>query len=276
MNNLLHKKIIEAFEIYKGTVFMVDVDLKFWQSFMKLSIKDYKIKYTQTDDIFQSVFNVYNIDPKTSRGLLKTMKSSYSRKSIDLEDQSKDFFTWIMILAILKMYNALELFLLYSIHLKFSPSLKDPLQSKKAIGIVQNEIKKNLTQSNIKLDLKNNRQIIEFLKAKSTSIKSFLSLPVRTDLTTNWENFFELISILRNMVAHHGTIITRDAQNEINSKAKDVFDRYFEVSKNKNGYSTLKPRLEQFPNLIHFFNDFAINVVKLLFNQSDLTFLAIA
>lgn len=254
---------------------MVDVDLKFWQSFMKLSIKDYKIKYAQTNDIFQSVFSVYNIDPKTNRGLLKTMKSIYSRKTIDLDDHRKDFFTWIMILAILKIYNAVELFLLYSIHLKFFPALKDPLQSKKVVDKIQNEIKKYLTQYGIKLDLKNNRQIIEFLKIKSTSIKSFLASPVRTDLTTNWENFFELISILRNMVAHYGTVITRDAQNEIKSKAKDIFVRHFELSQNKNGHSTLKPRLDQFPNLIHFFNDFSVNVVKLLFKQSDLTFLGI-
>jgi hypothetical protein len=77
------------------------------------------------------------------------------------------------------------------------------------------------------------------------------------------------------MVAHHGTILTPDAYNEIKSKARDIFDRHFELLKDKSGYNNLRPKPDQFLDLISLFNDFTVNVIKLLYNQSDLTFLGI-
>jgi hypothetical protein len=275
MNILLNKKIQEAFETYKNTVFMVDVDLRFWQSFIKSSIKDYQNKPTRPEVIFQAVFNAYNINPQTNSGFLKTIKTAYSRKTIDLESQSKDFFIWIMLLSMLKTYNSLEILLLQSIQMKYYTSFNDPIQSKKACDIVHQEIKKCLIQNGIKPDLKNNRHLIDFIKIKSNETKSFLTLPVRINLTTSWENFFELISILRNMVAHHGTIMAIDTLNSIKSKAKDVFEGHFELHEENTGYKHLKPKQEQFLNFLSFYNDFAVNIVKLLFDQHDFVFIGI-
>lgn len=275
MDTMIISKIQEAFETYKNTVFKVDTDLRFWQSFIKLSIKDYQSKPSSPDVIFQAIFHAYNINPKTNLGLLKTVKTVYSRKTIDLESQSVDFFVWIMLLSILKTYNALEILLLQAIQTNYFPSPQDPNLSKKACDEIHREIKNNLISNGIKPDLKNNRHLIDFLKIKSPEIDSFLLLPIRTDLTTNWKDFFELISILRNIVAHHGTIVSSDTLNSINSKAKDIFKRHFTVNRELLGYNILKPNQEQFLNFLNFYNDFSVNILKLIFNQNDLTFIGI-
>jgi hypothetical protein len=274
-DSLANSKIKDAFETYKNTVFMVETDLRFWQSFIKLSIKDYQSKPSSPEVIFQAIFHAYNINPKTNSGFLKTVKTDYSRKTIDLETQSGDFFIWIMLLSMLKTYNALEILLLQSIQKKYYPSLKDPILSKNACDLIHREIKNNLISNGIKPDLKNNRHLIDFIKTKSSQIKRFLILPIRIDLTTSWENFFELISILRNIIAHHGTIISSDTHNSIKSKAKDLFERHFILKTEMAGYNHIKPIQEQFLNFLNFYNDFSVNVVKLIFNQNDLTFIGI-
>jgi hypothetical protein len=274
-DSLAISKIKDAFDTYKNTVFMIETDLSFWQSFIKLSIKDYQSKPSRPEVIFQAIFHAYNINPKTNSGFLKTVKTNYSRKTVDLEMQSGDFFVWIMLLSMLKTYNALENLLLQSIQIKYYPLLKDPILSKNACDAIHREIKNNLISIGVKPDPKNNRHLIDFIKTKSSLIKSFLILPVRVDLITSWEDFFELISILRNIVAHHGTIISSDTHNLIKSKAKDLFERHFVLKEEGAGYNHIKPIQEQFLNFLNYYNDYSVNVVKLIFNQNDLTFIGI-
>lgn len=270
MSNTANNDILTSFEIYKNTVFGVDADLRFWQSFLKLSIDEYKNKSSRPDEVFSAIFPAYNINPITNDGLLKTHKKVYSIKTLDLDKHSKIFFAWVMNLSILKTYNALEIFLLQAIHFKYFPAHKNPINNKKAVEQINREIKSYLTTQNINVDSKNNRDIIQFLKKQSTDISSFLQLPIRIDLTTNWENFFELISILRNVIAHQGTIVSADTHNEIKSKGKDIFQRHFTLHQDENNYMNLLPIDEQFLNFIFLFNDFAVNCVKLMFNETDL------
>lgn len=272
---MTNSKTQKAFDIYKNTVFKVDTDLRFWQPFIKLSIKDYQSKPSSPKVVFEAIFHAYNINPKTNSGLLKTVKTVYSRKTIDLESQSDDFFRWIMLLSLLKTYNALEILLLQAIQYKYFPAKKDPILSKKACDEIHMEIKKQLSSNGIKPDPKNNRHLINFLATNSNDISSFLLLPIRADLTTNWKQFFELVSVLRNVVAHHGTILSSDTQNSINSVSKDIFERHFIVDKEPLNYNILKPKQEQFLNFLNFYNDFSVNIFKLIFNQNDLTFIGI-
>src|SRR5437879_2875867 len=94
--------ILTAFDTYKDTVFKVDIDLRFWQSFLKLSINEYKNKASRPDEVFSAIFSAYNINPKTNEGILKTHKKVYSLKTLDLDKHSEDFFVWVRILSILK------------------------------------------------------------------------------------------------------------------------------------------------------------------------------
>lgn len=271
VSNKTNLDILAAFEIYKDAVFGVDADLRFWQSFLKLSIDEYKNKSSRPDEVFSAIFPAYDIDPSTNAGRLKTHKKVLSIKTLDLDKHSQDFFAWVTNLSILKTYNALEVFLLQAIHLKYFPNHKNPIEGKKAVEQINREIKVYLTTQNINSDTKNNRHIIQFLKQQATDITSFLKLPIRIDLTTNWENFFELISILRNVIAHQGTIVSADTHNEIKSKAKDIFQRHFALSKDDNDYMNLHPLADQFLNFTSLYNDFAVNTVKLMYNENDLT-----
>lgn len=269
MSNRTNLDILNAFEKYKATVFSVDADLRFWQSFLKLSIDEYKNKSSRPEEVFSAIFPAYNINPDTNSGLLKTHKKVLSIKTLDLDKHSQDFFAWVTNLSILKTYNALEVFLLQAIHFRHFPNFTNRIDSKRSVEQINREIKAYLTAQNVNADTKNNRHLIQFLKHQSTDISSFLKLPIRIDLTTNWENFFELVSILRNVIAHQGTIVSSDTHNEIKSKAKDIFQRHFILPKDGNDYMNLRPLADQFLNFTALYNDFVLNTVKLMFNETD-------
>lgn len=263
--------ILTVFEIYKDAVFGIDADLRFWHSFLELSIEEYINKNSRPEEVFSAIFTAYDINLVENIGLLKIHKKVYSVKTLDLNKRSQAFFTWVINLAIIKTYNALEVYLLQAIHIRYFPNLENPVESKKAAEQFNREIRAYLTTQNVKTDTKNNRHIIQFLRHQSTDIATFLKLPARIDLNTNWENFFELVSILRNVVAHQGRIVSADTHNEIKSKAKDLFERYFLLTKDEKEFMSLQPIVDQFLNFISFYNDFALNTVKLLYNQNDLT-----
>ncbi len=271
VTNKTNHDILTVFEIYKDAVFVVDADLRFWQSFLKLSIDKYKNENSLPNEVFSAIFPAYNINPITNAGLLKIHKKVISINTLDLDKHSKDFFAWVANLSILKTYNALEIFLLQAVHLRYFPNQKDPIDSKKGVEQINKEIKTYLKTQSINTETKNNRHIIQFLKQQSTDITSFLKLPIRIDLTTNWENFFELVSILRNVIAHQGTIVGADTHNDIKSKAKDIFQRHFVLPKDHNDYINLYPIADQFLNFTSLYNDFAVNTVKLMYNENDLT-----
>jgi len=271
VNTNTNHDILTAFEIYKDVVFGVNTDLNFWQRFLNHSIEQYKSKSSQPDEVFSAIFPVYNINPITNSGTLKTHTKVHSIKISNLDEHSQDFFAWVTNLSILKTYNAMEVFLLQAIHLKYFPDQKNPIESKKAVEQINKEIKSYLVTQNINADTKNNRHIIQFLSQHSTDINSFLKLPISSDLTTNWGNFFELVSILRNIIAHQGTIVSLDTHNEIKSKAKDIFQRHFALPKDGNDYMNLYPIADQFLNFTSLYNDFAVNIVKFMYEESELT-----
>ena len=99
MNNSQSSEILKAFEIYKGVVFTVDSDLRFWQSFLKTAIEEHKKKYSNLDKAYSAIFPVYNINPNTNSGVLKTHKEVYSIRILDLDKHQRDFFIWVMNLS---------------------------------------------------------------------------------------------------------------------------------------------------------------------------------
>ncbi len=102
--------ILSAFEIYKDIVFNVDAGLRFWQSFLKLSISEYKNKNSRPEQVFAAIFPAYDINPTLNNGLLMTHKKVLSINTLNLDNQSQNFFSWVTNLSILKTYNALEVF----------------------------------------------------------------------------------------------------------------------------------------------------------------------
>jgi len=266
-------EIIKAFNAYRDIVFAIDTDLNFWKSFLGGAINDYRIKNPLQIDLYQAGFFVYDLSSSSDSGRLKGHNEIRSIETLDLEKYSNDFFHWISNLAILKNYNALENFIFRAIQIKYFNHTRHSFGSKKAIEQMNIDIKSYLKENDLSVDTKNNRHVVQFLKNKSNEISSFLLLPMRVDLKTSWENFFELISILRNIIAHQGTIVNVDTHNEIKSRAKDVFQRHFIITEGIEGCQNLQPNNEQYSNFLNFFNDFSLNVVKFMFEEDDLKFL---
>lgn len=241
--------------------------------FFKKSIEEFKIKNPNYDVVHEACFRAYDISQITNERCLKVHYKHSSKNITNLDRNCKDFFIWIMNLSLLKTYNALETLLIQSIQLRYYSNFINPIGNKKAIDQITKEIKSYLTTQGISADTKNNRHIIGFLSHQSSEINAFLKLPIRNGITTNWESFFEFISILRNIIAHQGTIINADTHNQIKSKSKDIFQVHFTLPKDENDYMNLCPKDEQFLGLISLCNDFAANCVKLIFGENDLSFI---
>ena len=130
-------------------------------------------------------------------------------------------------------------------------------------------------RQNHSTDTKNNRHLIEFLRSKSNSFNAFADNKMNVDLMTTWANFFELLSILRNVVAHQGTVITNDTLNEIKSKSRDIFERYFEVTWDTTGDKHISPKENGIVSLIGVMNDFVVNTVKFINGEKDFKFIGL-
>lgn len=264
--------IAKAFSNYRSVIFKIDTDLNFWKSFLGVSIKNYQSKISKPDEIYSACFSVYNIDIRSNEGILTPFKDLVSIRTVDLEEHKSMFFSWILNLSILKSYNAMEIFLLQAIWLKYYPILKNPISDRNGFPL-QREIKKELNDLGLKTDTKNNRYLIEFLKNKSKNFDEFLKQPIRIDLTTTWENYFELLSILRNVFAHQGTVITQDTLNAIKSKSRDIFERLFTIKNDISGDMHLHLNGNGMSTLITLLNDFSANSVKFFYGHNDFKFM---
>lgn len=274
MDEGVSTKIRNAFNDYKSSVWSIDVDLHYWQSFLKWSITEYQKTENLPEIIFKAGYFVYDIDHSSQAGWLKSNHNeSFFIKRSELDFHRKKFMNWVMNLAIVRAYNAIELFFLHLTNIYFLNNDKDQVLNKKDIDTVLIQIKRFLKEKNICYDTKNNRHLIQYFKNQSGNFSDFLEKAIRIDLKTNWENFFELLSVLRNVIAHNAMIVTMDTRNEINSKSQDIFQRHFNLSMGSNGLYYLQPNENIFNNLMMLINDFTINSIKHITNQKNISFL---
>ncbi len=263
--------ILGVFEMYQDSFFSIENDLRFWRSFMRTAIEAYQVQDTR--EMYSSIFTAYDYKLDGNPAFLKAYRKTFHIKTNELNHKRVEFFKWIMNLSILKIYNSMEILLLQSIQLAYYPDLNNPLFSKKDTNALIRKIKSHLESNNIKSNTKNNDYLIKFLKQKSKRINIFLNNNMNTDLITTWSDFFNFISILRNVIVHHGMIIQNETQNEIKSKAKDVFERYFNLVYASNRSLILTPKEQEFNNLIAYVNSLALNLFKFIFNKKDMQFI---
>ncbi|TFF37228.1 hypothetical protein [Mucilaginibacter psychrotolerans] len=266
-------EIVVAFEKYKTIIFNVDVDLNFWTGFVSTSIVNFQQRTDIGDEIYEAGFAVYDWDIPMAAGYLKMNPLTRMIRKSELDQQRLNFFAWIRNLAVLKSYNALELLLIDALWIIYFPAEKAPSSSKKAADNIQNKIKEQLSLFGLPIDSKNNRHLIEFLKHKVPDYSRYLNSPLNIDLTTTWGNYFEMISVLRNIIAHQGTIINTDTLNEIKSKAKDIFQRHFKVVKDDFNDNHLQPKEIAFSHFVSIINTFALNTIKFASGEVDFGFL---
>lgn len=271
MKQTANPQVKKCFDNYKESIFNIDHDLRFWKHFLKISIDAYS---SDTDrEINTAIFCVYDHPCDHIGGILKCHEKVYRTNVSELHKKSIDFITWVMNLSMLNAYNSMEILILQTIQMAYYPKLTNPVNGKKQTDNIQYQIKDFLKNNSINVDTKNNDYLIQFLKLKSPEISSFLNLKMNTDLNTRWIDYFYLISILRNVVAHCAMIVQPDIHNEIKSRAKDIFERHFEIKKNLEGFPILNPKPNNFNELIKFINSLTISIYKFAFNENDLSFI---
>lgn len=273
MNNTNTPAIAKAFEAYKDTLFTVDNHLKFWSHVLQRFINDLGTEKALLP-LYQALFAAYDRDYQSHSGKLVTHNMVFAIEKAELEDEKKQFFSWIMNLSILKAYNAAELFLLQAIVLNHFPTLINPVEGKKHAERVHKEICNYLDNNGVEPNKSNNRHVIQFVKLKSIKAASFLEHTMNVDLKTTWEGFFELFSILRNIIIHNSLIVSQDVHNNIKSIAKDIFERHFALYTDSAGYNILQPDEKKFDNFIIQINDFVLNAIKFISGEDTLAFLS--
>ena len=264
------------FDKYLKSAFQLEADLRFWKHFLSTSIKNYQLENPENRWINESGFSLYNLHPNGKDTWLHVSRETSTIEIKDLETHSDNFFTWVMNLSIIRIYNAVELLLLQAIQEKYFANLKPIDNNRKNANKVIAEIKNYLVAADKSFDTTNNRYLIEFLKTKSAEFESFLKLKVNINWTTKWEEFYEFFSILRNVITHHAMIITTDIRNNINSIAKDAFNHYFIQPLNKADINILKAKNEHdFLFFVSHVNDFATNTLKFVAGETDFKFIGI-
>jgi hypothetical protein len=270
---LLKYDVSEAYQGYIGVVFQIDIDLQFWNNFLKYSISTYQEKEASRREIFSSLFGAYDIDVNNDTGYLKLHKESRTINIPELQEYREQFFGWVINSSIVKIYVAIETVLTQTIWVTYYPSNPNPQEKNKNAERLMKEIRTSLRTAGHNDETKNNHHIIEFLTLKSTEYEKFLKKPIRVDLKTTWRDFFELVSILRNIVSHVGSKIEPDTLNEIKSKAKDIFERHFDNKEDEYGELHLVAVQAQIGNFINLMNDFTLNTLKIVRNERDFRFL---
>lgn len=264
------------FDDYLKSAFQLEVDLRFWKLFISNSIKNYQLENSENGWINEAEFSLYNLHPDGQNTWLYCSNDTSTIEINDLEKHSNTFFNWVMNLSIVRIYNAAELLLLNTIQLKYFPNLKPINNNKKNANRIIAEIKNDLISSGKSFDATNNRYIIEFLRIRSSEFESFLELKIKTDWTTTWKDFFELFSILRNIITHHAMTMTPDIRNSIYTVAKDAFKHYFFQPAKTTDVDILKTKSEHdFLNFISLVNDFVSNTVKYIAEEIDFNFIGL-
>lgn len=112
------------------------------------------------------------------------------------------------------------------------------------------------------------------MSVKSDEFLVFKNQLIRSDLNSNWEEFFEFISILRNVIAHHDMIITKNIHNELKKNCKILFERHFRLIKDENDQNILFfEKKTMASHFLKLYSDFGINTVKFIYEKNDLSFI---
>lgn len=265
--------IISAFDLYRKSVLNTDVDINFWEWLIAESVKNLKNDHTKQEKLFGAILGTYDYSFQNFSGLLKVHPQSVTIEKSNLHIRQKDFMNWIMNLSFVKIYNSLEILLYHAIQINQFPHLKNSLGDKKVIANIKKEISQHLKANSIIYDTKNNRHLVEYIKALSPNYNNFLNAPVRDRSKTTWSNFFELLSIIRHIVVHDGMTVNKDVENNIKALGTDIFAFHFGLVKDEFEYNNLYTYKEHYASLISTINGFALNTIKFLFDEDDFSFI---
>lgn len=268
------KDFANIHETYKKSLFLLEVDLRFWQHFItQWAIPEYQKQFGPR--LMNSAgYGTYDNSPFLPSGYFKMSDDIHEIHSQDLTDHSDRLFNWVMNLSLVRAYNSLEILILQAINVAFLHLPVKNLTSKKEMNQVHGEIIKSLT---VPSSRNNNAHLIHFLKEKSPQFASWVQLKMRIDLDTTWDDFFYLTSVLRHTIVHQAMILHTDILNDIRSKScRGLFDRHFTLSDAGNKTFELEPVQELFNNYLAHTIEFSVNTLKFISGEKDLKFLSLA
>lgn len=269
----MESTLSKSYSEYISIMFQVGVDLHFWNTFIKERVKIYQTTELTPREIYSSIFGAYDIDLTSNTGFLRIYNESKSINMIELQEYREKFFSWVINCSIVRAYIAVETAFIQTIWAEYFPTLGNPFDSKGNLRMLINAIKLDLTESGIQAVTTNNRHLIEFFKLKSVEYEKFILKPIRIDLQTNWAQFFEMFSLLRNIVSHIGSKVSIDLENRVKGIAKDVFNRHFQLIEDDQGYKHLQANQDRFQDFLFLVNDFTLNSLKIIRNEKNFDFL---
>ncbi len=275
-NNKIHlvdlSLIRDSYRRYMGTLFQINNDLHFWQTFLKGKIKEIvEQDINPARRAFESGFYVYDIPYNSQQGWLKDLNLAFEKSMNDLPKWFNEFFGRTTNLYISKAYSEMELVFLEVIHRIYFPEIIDNSRERSYYNKIERKIKDYLKNNGIEVDTKNNRHIIEFLKSNNIEFYVFLNMHPRINFNSSWQEFFEFVSILRNSSSHIRSVFTIDGMNGLKGQYQEFLNAFFTIVDLEEGYFTLVPLDND--NLWSLINDFTANTIKILVGESNLNFL---
>lgn len=266
-------KINQIHSDFQRSLHALDSDLMFWNHFInKWSIPKYQAE-NPAQVIHASAYSAYDTQIQTGLSRLRLHYSIREIHSDDLPEYSKVLFNWIEGLAIVRIYNAIEILLLQIVDVVYFDSDVKHLTRKKDINHI---IKKIETALGANIDKSNNKHLISFLRLKSDEFNFWIDQQINIDISSTWEDYFYLISVLRHVVVHQAMLINKDLLNEIRSKTcYEVFCRYFEVVDLENDSYELQPIQERFNSFINTSVQFAVSTLQFVAKENDVKFLGL-
>lgn len=265
----------DIFREYKLESFELSKDIRYWQYFLTLSIDQYNKIFPERRQLSESGFYVYDINLETNEFCLVGDNETSFLFNTDMNVESQKFFTWVTNLALSRLYNILERALLRIIGYKFllrKPSEGfDKQVSDKVLSCVYHWLK----EKNYKIDKRNNRHVISFLKYRCVYFNIFLRTNHTFGVEGNMESFFEFLSILRNIVVHNAMHLNKEAVSRLMSIDPNLFQAFFD-QKIEKGTELLKFKTpELFLSFQSKINMFLVNTIKSVAGEDDLEFLGL-
>lgn len=259
MNNNQILKV--EFKKYRDNYHECVSDTTFIASCVSEYAKDLEKKLPFQNYYFDTAFFVHNVGPNADDTLKSYNTENYTITPKDIQKWQNAFFSNINIIHIVKFYNAIERFLIISIRNAFFPDV-----------IINNHLQQNINISINKLgykDKKNNKHLIDFLNETSESCREFLSEKLNVDQNLSWKDFFKLLSVLRNNIAHNGGYIDTDIINNLKGINTKIVDQYFSLESER---LVVKDNI-QFLNFFGYCDRLCINLIKFIHNETELEFL---
>lgn len=252
-------------ERFVNEINQTENDLYFWKTQLEKRVESLVGK-NPDGRAFQSSFTVYDMQLEGGDSKLFAFEQGKEDWMIaDLEDRKEMFFRWIHCLALMRLYNTMEVLITDAIIAQYCPEINEIKSRKKKAESLKQKVRQILDKESIKFDSKDNGHLITFLETRNSRVKKFLDQPSLSGVKDSWRSFFLLASKLRHLVAHNAMQIDLAGVNTLKSSSKELYEKYFSANGiEENELNYLAPKEQSFLHFLKLYNIFGLNMVKFI------------